>query len=114
MTKENQIQAQIVTWFNNEYCLKNHNPRCLIFAVPNGGTRNIREAMTMKATGTLSGVSDLILILPNRLIFCEVKAEKGKQSESQKEFQKRVEILGFEYWLVYSLQEFQNMTNIIF
>ena len=108
MKKENQIQAEIYQWFNNNFCLKSHIPRYLIFAVPNGGTRNMLEAMTMKATGTLAGVSDLILILNKEVIFVEVKTEKGRQSESQKDFQKRVENLGFEYWLIYSFEDFQN------
>lgn len=114
MKKENQIQAQIYQWFNNNFCLKNHKPRLLIFAVPNGGTRNIREAMSMKATGTLAGASDLILVMDKEVIFVEIKAEKGRQSESQKDFQKRVEDLGFDYWLVYSFEDFQNkIKNII-
>lgn len=104
---ENILQAKIYQWFNNNYCLNHHEPRCLIFAVPNGGTRNIREAMTFKSTGTLAGVSDLIIVMDKKVIFVEVKYGKGKQSEGQKDFQKRVEALGFEYWLVYSFEDFQ-------
>ena len=111
---ENIIQAQIYQWFHNNYCLKHHTPRGLIFSIPNGGTRNIKEAMTLKATGVLAGASDMICILPNKqLIFLELKTEKGVQSEKQKEFQKRVENLGFEYWLIRSLDEFKNkMQNV--
>lgn len=104
---ESIIQQQIVIWYNNNYCLKTHTPRGIIWATPNGGTRNIKEAMSLKASGVLSGVSDLILILPNgKLVFVEVKHGKNKQSEAQVEFQNRVENLGFEYLLVYSLEDF--------
>lgn len=105
---EDQNQAEIVEWFNNNYCLKHHSPRGIIFSVPNGGSRNKVEAMTLKATGLLAGVSDTIMILPTgKLIFCEVKTETGAQSKEQIEFQKRVEALGFEYWLVRGLADFQ-------
>ena len=105
--KENKIQAEIYQWFNNNYCLKNNDPQCCIFAVPNGGTRNLKEAMTLKATGTLSGVSDLIVLLPNKILFIEVKTDIGTQSKEQKNFQERVEKLGFEYHLVRSLEDFK-------
>lgn len=105
---EDQIQQQIFTWYNNNYCLKNQNPRHIIFSVPNGGSRNILEAKKMKLTGTLAGVSDLIIIQPNKTIFIEVKTEKGIQSDVQKDFQSRVDNLGFEYLIVRSLEDFKN------
>ena len=105
---ESKIQQQIVEYFNNTYCLKNHNPRGLIFSIPNGGTRNKLEAITLKATGLLAGVSDLIVILPNKkLIFVEIKTDIGKMSDKQIDFKKRVEALGFEYLLIKSLYEFK-------
>ena len=58
-------------------------------------------------TGLLRGVSDLIVIIPNKIIFVELKKEKGIQSEAQKEFQKRIELLGFEYYLIRSLNQFK-------
>jgi len=107
---ESQIQAQCFQWYHNEYARLDKG---LIFAVPNGGTRNIKEAMVLKSTGVLAGVSDLIVILPNgKLIFVEVKKENGKQSDKQKDFEDRVNKLGFDYWLVYSLNEFKNKVNL--
>jgi len=110
MKNENSLQAEIYKWYNNTYCLKSHNPRGLIFSIPNGGTRNIREAMTFKATGLLKGASDLIVILPNsKLIFVELKTEKGIQSPEQNDFQFRVNELGYEYHLIRSLDEFKKI-----
>ena len=57
---ENQLQQQIILFEKNNYSIKNES---LIFSVPNGGSRNIVEAMTLKKTGTMAGVSDLILII---------------------------------------------------
>jgi len=104
---EDQIQQQIFTFYNNNYCLKNHNPRHIIFSVPNGGSRNIVEAKKMKATGILAGVSDLIIINEHKTLFIEVKTLKGTQSEVQEDFEKRVSSLGFEYILVRSLEDFK-------
>jgi hypothetical protein len=81
--------------------------RGMIFSIPNGGTRHIMEAMTLKATGLLKGASDLVVILPNgKLMFVELKQPKGIQSIDQKDFENRVKILGFEYHIIKSLDEF--------
>jgi len=107
MIPENVIQAEIYKWYNNNFCLKSHDPQCIIFSVPNGGTRNIKEALLLKATGVVAGVSDLIIVRLNEIIFVEVKTEIGKQSDKQKDFQKIIEKLGFKYILVRSLEDFK-------
>ena len=107
---EAKIQSEICCWFNNNFCLKFHNPRYCIFSVPND-TTNKEETMRKIATGLKSGASDLIVLFPNRAVFCEVKTQTGVQSEAQKDFQEQVENLGFEYILVRSLLDFQNKIN---
>ena len=104
---EAKIQSEIFMWFNNKYCLKFHNPRYCIFSVPND-TENKEETMRKLATGLKRGASDLIVLFPNKQVFCEVKTQTGVQSEAQKDFQEQVENLGFEYILVRSLLDFQN------
>lgn len=106
---ENQIQADCVAWFNNTYCLKHHIPRCAIFSVPNGGTRNKIEALTLKATGMKAGVSDIIILLPNICLFIEFKTETGVQSEVQKQFETTVTALGFRYSIIRSLKDFKQL-----
>lgn len=108
---EERIQYDIFNWFTNTYCLKFHNPRYCIFSVPND-TTDIRELMRKKSTGLKAGVSDLIVLLPNKVIFCEVKTETGVQSDAQKDFQKQVEDLGFEYILVRSLENFKKQITL--
>lgn len=109
---ENNLQQSIVLWYNNNYCLKHHNPRGMIFSIPNGGTRDIREAMTFKATGLLKGASDLVVIFPNgKLCFIELKLQKGIQSDEQKDFERRVLSLGFEYHLIRSIEDFKTLTQ---
>ena len=53
--------------------------RCL-FAIPNGGHRNIITGATLKAEGVRAGVPDLFLAVPkhpNHGLFIEMKKEKG-------------------------------------
>ena len=108
MKSESALQQQIFNWYNNNYCLKNIEKRGMIFSIPNGGTRHLMEAMTLKATGLLKGASDLIVILPNgKIMFVELKQPKGIQSLEQKDFESRVKILGFEYHIIKSLEEFK-------
>lgn len=55
----------------------------------------------------INGMSDIILFKNNSTIFVEVKNEKGIQSEIQKYIQKQIELQGFKYYLVRSLEEFK-------
>ena len=110
MKNEDKLQEIIYKWYNNTYCLKNNNSRGLIFSIPNGSSRDIREAVKLKATGLTKGASDLIVITPNgKLMFIELKTDKGIQSEFQKEFELRVNKLGYEYHLARSLDEFKDL-----
>lgn len=101
---ESKIQQEIVIWYRNNN-LNNNN---IIFSVPNEG-KSAKEQMFKKATGLMSGVSDLICINNGEVIFIECKDFKGKQSEKQKDFQKTIELQGFKYHLVRSLEEFQKI-----
>lgn len=98
---ESAIQQACVSWFRQAY------PRYLIIAVPNGGSRNAKEASNLKKEGVTPGVSDLIIIAERAVLFIEMKAGKNTQQQTQKDFQKTVERLGHIYKVCYSLQEFQ-------
>lgn len=77
---EARIQAAIV-----EY-VRTVAPGVLIYAIPNGGLRPKAEAARMKWTGTLAGMPDLGLVLPDgRACFIEVKTPKGRLSDVQLE-----------------------------
>ena len=106
MNYEDLLQQKIVIWYKNEY---QRHEKGLIFAIPNGGSRNVIEAKKLKATGMMAGVSDLIILHNGKTLFCELKIEKGIQSEKQKDFETTVTNLGFEYYLVRSLDEFKQI-----
>lgn len=109
---EDILQAKIFKWYFNNFCTKLKEPRHSIFAVPNGGNRSKREAAKFKATGLVAGVSDLIVVQPNNVLFIEVKFKKGRQQPNQLEFEKTVTNLGFKYYVVRSLDEFKNIPEI--
>ncbi len=101
---ESKIQQEIVIWYRNNN-LNNNN---VIFSVPNEG-KSAKEQMFKKATGLMSGVSDLICINNGKILFIECKDEKGRQSDKQKEFEIIINSQGFKYYLVRSLDEFKKI-----
>lgn len=88
---ESEIQQSVVQWFRMKY------PNYIIAAVPNGGFRNSREAAIMQREGVLAGFADLIIISKQHILFLELKTPIGVLSKKQKEFQKKVNNLGFQY-----------------
>ena len=110
MNSENKTQQQIIMWYRNNYCTRKNNPRHAIFSVPND-SKDAKEQVRKIATGLMGGVSDLIIVKPNEVIFCEVKTDIGRQSDKQKEFEEIVNNLGFSYILVRSLEDFKQQIN---
>jgi len=107
MKAENKIQQEIVKWFRENYYNKG-----VIFSVPNERKGGYMAMKDLLLTGLLSGVSDLIVIVKNKVMFVEVKNKTGRQSEKQKDFEKQVINLGFEYYLVRSLEDFKKNTRL--
>lgn len=102
---ESAIQKNCVRWFRLQYPELSK----LLFAVPNGGTRNKREAAIMKAEGITAGVSDLLLLVPNKYfhgLCIEVKTETGRQTKMQKDWQTEVEKQGYKYVVVRNIDDF--------
>jgi len=128
---EQNIQNEIVKWFTNQYCLKGKEDRCFIFAVQNELPMQLGHMITNKipqakgvveksvaiclaqaiSTGYKVGVSDLIVLMKNRIMFVELKTAVGRQREKQKEFEEIVTGLGFEYYVIRSLKDFQDVVG---
>lgn len=83
-------------------------PSKLLFAVPNGGSRNIIEAKNLKAQGVKSGVANVLLLAPSKgyaYLCLEFKTQTGKQSKDQVIFQQQVSNIGGKYIVVQSAKE---------
>lgn len=109
--EEHRIQCAIVKWFY--YAYPAYRGGCM-FAVPNGGHRNIQTAARLKAEGVTSGVSDLLLLVPKREyhgLCVEVKTPVGRQSDNQKNWQRIIEAQGYKYCIVRSLDEFAELVR---
>jgi len=103
---ESDLQAACVRWFRYQY------PKYakLLFSIPNGGYRNKVTAIAMKREGQVSGVSDLILLIPNTeytALCIEMKTGKGKQTDMQREFQQAAELFGNRYVVCRNFEEFK-------
>lgn len=106
--EESKIQQSAVMWFKLQF------PHLVIFAVPNGGTRNKVEAAIMKSEGILAGVADLVLVGMGKVVFVEMKTPKGTQQDTQKEFQRKVQRLGHEYHICRSIEDFMQVCKEAF
>ena len=105
---ESQIQKDFVRWFRARY----ESIEPLFFAVGNGGARNVWTAKIMKDEGVRAGVADLILLIPRHGfagLLVEMKTPDGKQSDSQKTFERLATQYKYKYVVVRDLPTFQQL-----
>ena len=85
---EHNEQCAVIAWWrkwHGEFGCKEFQ----LFAIPNGGSRDIITGARLKAEGVRRGTPDLFLAVPSGAmngLFCEMKYNKGKLSDEQKEF----------------------------
>jgi hypothetical protein len=82
----------------------------VFFAVPNGGARNAWTAKNLRDEGALSGVADLILLVPKKgyaSLCIEMKKPGGRVSDTQKAFSEAAEAFKNKYVVCYSVDEFK-------
>lgn len=79
-----------------------------MFAIPNGGYRNPKEALMLKLQGVRAGVSDIFIPVPNNKyhgFFLEMKVGNNKLSAKQEEFINDMRRNGYYCAVCYSHQE---------
>lgn len=105
--EEHHIQCECVKYFNLQY----PRLRGRLFAVPNGGRRDEKTAAKLKAEGVVAGVADLILLKSNRdygALLIEMKTRKGRQRDSQKQWEETVCADGeYKYVVCRSFDDFK-------
>ena len=107
---ESQLQKSCVMWFRVQF----PRLRPLLFAVPNGGARSAITGAILKSEGVLAGVADLLLLVPNKKyhgLCIEMKTAKGRQSTTQKEWEKAVTLQGYKYIVCRSFTDFVKEIN---
>jgi hypothetical protein len=89
----------------------------VVFAIPNGGSRNVIEAAKLKATGTLAGMPDLCILgcrewgvegAPDPepvTFFIEVKSASGRPSLPQLDMHDRLLDLGHSVGIARSIDD---------
>ena len=107
MVSQEQILQEIIF----RYFEKNYQEYKMLFChVPNGGNRNILEAMAFKRGGVVAGVADFIFLYRTEkygYACFELKTNTGRQSDKQKNFERQVTILGGGvYYIIRSKQQF--------
>jgi hypothetical protein len=99
---EGKLQAEIIQYLQSR--------KIYAFSVPNEGKgRSVVAQMQLIAMGLKSGVSDLVVVLPGKVIFMEVKTPEGKQSSQQEKFEQIVKDLDHDYHVVRSVDDVKNL-----
>lgn len=103
---EHAIEQQILEWLNLEGWLAwklkdsaSYDPGQKKFLTP-GGFR-------------INGVSDVVAVKDGVVLFLEVKTEKGRQSDAQKMFEKKLAEKGGRYFVVRSLDDVKGIISLL-
>lgn len=105
--QEDDLQKACVRWFDYRW---NHC-RLLLHHSPNEGELigGPRAGAKRKAMGVRAGFPDLVLLRPSGgcpFLCVELKTRTGRQSATQREYQRQVEAVGGRYVVVRSVDEF--------
>lgn len=113
---EDQLQAQCVEWFRMQY------PGKIIFAIPNGGSRNKIEAAKLKRCGVRAGVPDLCI--PETVYGCgsgakiglyiELKVGRNKLTDKQFDIRVYLQAQGYCVEICYTFEEFVKVVKEYF
>ena len=113
--QEHRLQVSCVKWFRLQY----QQYSKLLWAIPNGGHRNVITAQRLKDEGVTAGVPDLFLAMPkdvwtgpnqSTLLFCglfiELKIRPNKPTKEQQKMMQRLIGQKYKCVVVHTLDEF--------
>jgi len=106
---EELIQFKCVEWFNETY----PDYRMRLYH----NFQNPKDAIQgsfLIGQGLRKGVADLTLMIPQGVVYIEMKTPKGTQKPDQCKFQKECDKLNTPYHIARSLQDFQNIIKIYY
>lgn len=106
--EETENQIALVRWFRLQY------PELgdLLVSYPAGMNLSLSQRIRARNMGLKAGVPDLILFVPKIIknkffpcLFIEMKAEKGRLSEVQKDYHRKLKNHGYTIVISYSCEE---------
>jgi len=99
--KEGREQTYIIEWACTAYFKFDDELLCVfdyLLHIPNGGKRNISEAVKLKKQGVKAGVHDLFLPVPNHGFhgkWVELKVDDNKATKKQIEWGDKMQKMGY-------------------
>lgn len=109
--KEFSLCVQCYAWFSLQYAKRE------MWHVPNGGKRNLLEAVKFKQMGVKKGVPDYIFpepVAPYHGLFVEFKTEKTRESIEQLQLMHKLEQKNYFVAVVRSFEQFQEVVRRYF
>jgi len=103
---EHRIQAGLFKWA--KLASARHPELALLFAIPNGGARDLITGAMLKAEGVKRGVPDLFLPTaagPFHGLFLEMKTASGRLSHEQHQWQHGLIEQGYACVTAHSLEQ---------
>lgn len=103
---EHDEQVALIQWC--DYHMRKYPELEALYAIPNGGLRNLRVGQKLKAEGVKPGIPDLHLPVPRgpyNSFYIEMKFGDNKQTGYQKLRQKILEGHGNKVVVCYSFEE---------
>lgn len=103
---EDYIQNQCFIYFHNRY--RNVG---LFVSIPNDESNPV-QSRRKSLTGRYKGAADVVIVLNGgRVLWVEFKLPTGRQSDSQKDFEKRITEFGHKYYVCRSIEAFKDICN---
>jgi hypothetical protein len=102
---EHALQSCCVRWFRMQY----PDLAEVLRAIPNGGQRSAITGAMLKGEGVVAGTADLILFVARNgyhSLHIEMKTPVGRQSESQRAYERAVTAQGNLYVICRTIEEF--------
>lgn len=97
---EHLLQVECVEWFRTMY------PHYIIFSTNNEAVR--MNAQYFEECGMYRGLSDLVVVAPQGVLFIELKIEFNKMKDYQLKCQEKLQAMGYVYRAVYCLDTFKD------
>lgn len=108
LTKENRFQRAVAQWLKMQY------PDLVWWHTPNEGKRTSFESWLAKVLGIRAGVSDIVILEPNKThhgLLIELKVGPNKLTEKQAQFLTECSAKGYATHVCYDIEAFMDIVN---